>query len=134
MANYLAQCKHRVTSDQGICPVCRTKIERIWNVDELGMNNATKLADSWNANIKPKDCLEQRIIPYGRDECIYSLCANWDDEHPNANENERMDAFKNIISNTYREEYIRCVEKDYHKYYGLLNAAYSTKGGCVKPW
>ena len=121
MANYLAQCKHHVNKTDEICPVCKTKIERIWNIDELGINNANKLAEHWNTSMKPQEFIEKRMIPYDRDECIYAMCAAWDEANPLADEETRMKAFRNLVNYNFREEYNRSVEKEPHKYYYLLD-------------
>lgn len=42
---------------------------------------------------------------YDRDEYVFNACASWDDNNPNANESDRLEAFKMIIMNMYLEEY-----------------------------
>ena len=121
--NYIAQCKHKVSADDNYCPVCKSRIERIWNIDNLGIENATKLAEAWGNNMKPNEFYEKEILPYDRNERIFKICSDWDDNNPNANEITRNNAFKEIIKNAYRSEYERSY-KDY-EYYHEIKTIYS---------
>lgn len=119
MARYISQCLHRANPEDIYCKTCGQKIQRIWNIDKLGTENAIKLAKAWHDNIKPWDYRERYVFPVEREEYVYIRCAEWDDANPNADESTRVQAFKQIISEAYRNEYELSV-KDKNIYYRLM--------------
>ena len=122
MKHYIAQCKHQVGENDQICPVCQKKIERIWDINVLGIDNATRLADKWKTNRSPEEIYNKAILPYDRKEYVYKMCSKWDSENPDADEDTRNNAFREIIKDMFRKEYERsCQDKDYYSHVRFSN-------------